>query len=136
MKKTIKILFVGLIIAVIAASCNDTEIYITNQNNHSNVVASCDSTVLRMLIYQDNILQTDFSTMIINDRICFRTMNTENIDFDRDVILRLEVFRENSSSSCRFKKNITYGTSNIRLRKVNSVLRIFEADIMSFYPVE
>jgi hypothetical protein len=135
-KKHWKIIGYLVLLAVLIVSCEDTEIYITNQSSSPEVAASCDSTVLKMSVYQDGYLKTDFSTLITGDKICFRTNDTKNIDFTREVMLMLEVFKDNGKSLCRFRKHLIYKTSYIKLKRVNSDLNIFEIDINSFYPAE
>lgn len=135
-KKYRKIIRYTVMLAILIIGCEDTEIYIANQNSSPDAVDICDSTVLRMSVYQDGNLKADFSTMILGDKICFRTIDTKSIDFNREVILMLEVFKENGKSSCRFRKDLNYKTSFIRLKQVNSDLNIFEIDISSFYPAD
>jgi hypothetical protein len=58
------------------------------------------------------------------------------IDFNREPMMMLKVFKGNGKSSCRFRKHLINKTSYIKLKRVNSDLNIFEIDINSFYPAE
>jgi len=134
-KKALILNITCLLFIVFITGCNDTEIYITNQDGFNNDIASCDSMVFRLFVFQNGMEQKEFSTMVIDNRICFRIINTENLDFEREVSLRLEVFKENRNPLCSFRKNIIYKTSNVKLKKINGTMKIYEIDINSFYPI-
>jgi len=134
-KKALIFKITCLLFIIFITGCNDTEIYITNQNGFNNDLALCDSMVFRLFVFQDGSERKEFSTMVIDNRICFRIINTENLDFDKEVSLRLEVFKENRNPLCRFRKNIIYKTSNVKLKKINGIMKIYEIDINSFYPI-
>lgn len=127
-------IFIILVITVFIA-CNDIEIYVTSPDEDDSGIMNCDSTVFKLDIIQDGSEKANYTGFAGNNRLNFRITNRDGIDFQREVILKLEILKGINTKhlACRFQIGKKYQTSNIKLKKATENLEIYEIDINNFY---
>ena len=122
-------------------SCNDAEIYITSPNTDDICISNCSNSVFKLDIIQDGNVKASYTGFAEKNSVKFNVINSNEIDFRREVILTLEVLKKNdqenspSNQECQFKVGKKYQTVNIMLLNPVESLEIYEIDIYKFYQV-